>query len=94
MFEDVQNGKRQYSMQVPTGFRLDDLMTRWCTVLWYQYKLTKPPVSEGFADLTLIAPHLSEGGGLIQLPPGKCSINGPNERFHDQKGTILCQAPG
>ena len=30
------------------------------------------PNSEGVP-----APHLSEGG-LIQPPPGKCSINGPN----------------
>ena len=32
------------------------------------------PNSEGVP-----ATHLSEGGGLIQPPPGKCSINGPNE---------------
>ena len=31
------------------------------------------PNSEGVP-----ATHLSEGGGLIQPPPDKCSINGPN----------------
>ena len=43
------------------------LVTTHCTYIFN-------PNSEGVP-----ATHLSEGGGLIQPPPGKCSINGPNE---------------
>ena len=32
------------------------------------------PNSEGVP-----VPYLSEGGGADSAPPGKCSINGPNE---------------
>ena len=45
---------------------------------WFEFSFLNEillnPNSEGVP-----APHLSEGGGLIQPPPGKCSINGPNE---------------
>ena len=60
------------------------------------------PNSEGVP-----ASHLSEGGGLIQPPLVNAVLMAQmswsflcdltwvvSDRFHDQKGTITCQAPG
>ena len=55
--------------------------------LYYWYSLEKGILKKGNVHKKIFnlnsegvpATHLSEGGGLIQPPPGKCSINGPNE---------------
>ena len=46
----------------------------WIQAVIMEDEVKVNPNTEGVPD-----PHLSEGGGLIQPPPGKCSINGPNE---------------